>query len=147
MSRLIYDILLVVIGFTGGFITAFVKDFGKGWVDEYFKKREETRKDVEKFMGKVTDVVAVATSAGYTIRPNNFDKRRIQRAAFQLERLGKTKLAHDVRSYINKWSEVYKMTTSGPSFKDGKLPFKEEEERRLELIKELDNLTNSILKG
>lgn len=143
LDRLISDILLLVIGFVGGFITA----FGKGWVEEYFKKREEIRKDVEKFMGKVTDVVAVATPAGYRIRLNNFDKRRIQRAAFQLERLGKIKLAHDIRSYINKWNEVYEMTTSGPSFKDGKLPFKEEEERRLGLIKELDSLTDSILKG
>ncbi len=147
MSRLLYDILLVVIGFASGLVTAFVKDFGKGWINEHFKKREEIRKDVEKFMGKVTDVVAIATSAGYTNRPNNADKRRIQRAAFQLERLGKSKLAHDIRGYIKKWSEIYKMTTSSPSFKNGKLPIKEEEERRLSLIRELDNLTNSILKG
>ena len=146
MNRLLYDILLVGGGFAGGLITAFVKDFGKGWINEHFKKREEIRKDVEKFMGKVTDIVAIATPAGYTNRPNNADKRRMQRAAFQLERLGKGKLAYGIRSYVKKWSEVYEIS-KGPSFKNGKLPIKEDEKRRLTLIKELDDLTDSILKG
>lgn len=142
LSKLLNDLLLFVGGFVSGIITA----FGKGWVDEIFKKREETRKEVEKFMGKVTDLVAIATSEGYVIRLNMVDKRRMQRAAFQLERLGKTRLASNIRNYMNKWDGVYKMT-SGVTFKDGSLPILEEEKRRLELIKELDGLTNSILKG
>ena len=143
IGGLLSKIALIVVGFVVGVTTT----FSKGWADEFYKKREEKRKDIKKFIGKVIDVIAIATSAGYGIRQNRVDRRKMDRAAFQLEKLGKRKLAQSIRSYMNKWSEVYKMTISDLSFKDGKLPLKEEEERRLGLIKELGNLTNSILKG
>lgn len=133
IAEIILKLLLVIFGFIGGIITA----FAKGWVDDWFTKEREKRNSIEKYMAEVTDLVAIATSAGYNIRLNNIDKRRILRVSFQLERLGKKNLAHDIRSYLNKWSEVFGMYGLSLSVKD--------ERRRLDLIKELDVLTDSIM--
>ncbi len=141
MDKIIISLISATAGFVFGVLTAFLK----GWFDEYFKKREELRTDIKNFMGKVVDVVAIATPASYKIRLNEVDKRRLQRCAFQLERLGEFKMANDIRSYLNKWQEVYNIS-SGLTFKNALLTTKDEEERRLNLINDLDNLTGSILK-
>lgn len=141
MDKVTIGLVSATIGFLFGVLTAFLK----GWFDEYFKKREELRADIKSFMGKVIDVIAIATPASYKIRLNEADKRRLQRCAFQLEGLGKVKMANDIRSYLNKWQEVYNIY-SGLTFKNNLIATKDEEKRRLNLINELDNLADSILK-
>jgi len=127
----------------GGFVLGVISLYSHGWVADHFKSKEETRKNIEKFMGKVTDVMAIATAAGYTNRQNREDRRRMDRAALQIERLGQVKKAGYIRAYMNKWKEVYELSLL--TFKDGRAPFLKGDERRVKLLHELHDLTNKIV--
>lgn len=130
-----------IVGLASGVFLAFFQ----GSFKEFFKIREVKRKSVETFMGKVTDVIAITTKAGYTNSQNRTEKRIMDKAAFQLERLGKREMAQNINSYNAKWGIVSKMARTGARFEGNVLPAREEEKRRLELIKELDELTDKIL--
>lgn len=134
-----------LISYIAGLASGVLLAFFQGWFKEFFKIREAKRTSVETFMGKVTDVIAITTKEGYTNRQNRTEKRRMDRAAFQLERLGKREMAQNINSYNAKWGIVSKMTHTGARFEGNVLPTREEEKRRLELIKELDELTDKIL--
>lgn len=134
----------LVLGFLGGLGTIAVS-FGTNWASDKFKQKEEKRKNVEKFMGKVTDVIAIATKERYTNRQNRVDKRGMDRAAFQLRRLGKKKLAKNIENYTEKWKQVYDIVSSVPAFSDGRLPFKLEDDAKNKLTSELDILTKKII--
>ena len=125
--------------FIGGIATA----FGQGWVQDFFKKKQERRTNIEKFMAKVTDVVASSTASGYKDYPTGAIKDRLVKAAAHLERFGEKDVAFTVRSYMNNWSEYHTLALTF----DNKLKslYGEELKRSQELLKDLDKLTDKIL--
>ncbi len=129
-------IITFITGFGTGVITVFINGFGK----EYFKKRDE----VSNLKGQIIDLIAVVTPTGYTLHLNEADRRRIQRASFHLEKLGKKKLAGDARTYLRKWQEVYDFRSDNRNLK----AFLNEEQERINgIIRELDKLTEKIISG
>ncbi|HSX48997.1 MAG TPA: hypothetical protein VLE44_01945 [Candidatus Saccharimonadales bacterium] len=127
------EIILFVLGFFGGLIASFFNFV----VGEIYKKREEKRNKVDEFMFEVINLIAIATSAGYKLKLHEEDRRRVTRAAFQLERLGEISTGQNILSYLNKWTIAYGIFTKKTL---------EDEKTFLKMVKELDLLTDKILK-
>ncbi len=127
-------IITYVVGLVSGVALTFVN----GWVGEYFKKRQE----IKTFKNKVVDLVAIVTQNNYNLRQNEKDRRMMFRAASQLESRGKTRLAYNIRSYSNKWDDLYKNLHLYNS-----LANPDEQKRLVGVRGELDNLTTAIIHG
>ncbi len=123
------------------FASTLLITLGTGFIQEIFKKREEKRLSIENFVGKVTDVVADATSSGYRVLPSSQERERMTRAAAQLERLGKAKISLNIRSFLNGWLDYWERGSGRDSVRS----FKKFPKEEIELRKKLDNLADVIL--
>lgn len=135
------QVFLKTLSYVGAFLGGILIAYSQGWVTDHFKQKEEKRKKVEEFIGKVTDVVADATASGYKDFPTGAIKGRMNKATAQLERLGQRDMAHTVRNYTNKWTEYNNLVVAS----DGNVKKFYDEVRAKELRDELDKLTDKIL--
>lgn len=135
----VFKILTYLGIFLGGVTTA----FGQGWVQDFFKKRQERRLNIEKFMGKVTDIVASVTASNYNDYPTAVIKDKLIKSSAHLERFGQLDMAKNVRNYMNKWSMYNNLilTSTGTP----KNLYGDNLKLSNELRNELDKLTNKIL--
>lgn len=128
MQRL-EELFIKPIPYVIGFVVGIVTTYTNGFVEDHFKKKAESRKLVEEFMGKVTDEVSSATGNGYTKAPTSEQRTRMNKAAGQLKRLGKDKTASYIRNFMRYWNNF---NTSQTQRED---------------LKMLDELSNKLLKS
>lgn len=132
-----------VVTYLGTFLGGIAVSFGQGWVQDFFKKKQENRLNVEKFMAKVTDVVASSTASGYTDYPTGAVKARLVKSSAHLERYGQLDMAKTVRDYMNKWSTYNNLILT--SIGTPKNLYGDDLKFSIKLKDELDKLTDKIL--
>ncbi|KKQ43430.1 MAG: hypothetical protein US60_C0002G0038 [Microgenomates group bacterium GW2011_GWC1_37_8] len=125
-------LLTNVLTYIGGIFTA----FGKGWVDDKFKKIAEDRADLRSSKKLISRIIAEGVTHGFKFKPSESVTLNGFNVAMQVETMGQKELAFKFRSFLNLWGLLPAMKIYD-TLEDHKEHTKD--------VRKLDNLANEIV--